>query len=560
MMNNHGSMDEWKDCDPLFSFAPIFGDHMVLQRGTSIPVWGTGPEGAAVTVSCRNQLVTGFVASGRWSVVMAPMETGPAFSLEAGILDLQGSFVGCRKLENLVVGDVYLAGGQSNMEFRLGESIGAAKWISEADFPLIRSWFAPRIPYAGAEMEEPEADFTKPPTWQICTPDTASDFSAAAFHFARRLMEETGTPIGILDANWGGSSASCWMNETDLENDALLEPWLADYRNLLETLDAETYENARRTYACQVAEYEIRDAEAKRKGLSLPERDIFVGGYPWPPPNGPKNALSPCGLYHTILEPMAPFALKGVIWYQGETDANDPGSPMGADKYGRLFSTMISRWRVLFHQPELPFFFVQLTSYGCDGNPDGENWPILREQQKHVAEIVPGCAMAVIHDYGDRIDIHPKHKQPVGERLALLALKRIYDKPVTDSGPVLQSAVMEGDSVILRFSVCATDPADGSRDLQALGELIAGSRDPLSMSGLFAEEGNAVVLNGFSLADADGVHHPASAQIEGNAVRVRADGVHQPCFLRYGWKNHTMANLFNQAGLPASPFRLEFPG
>ena len=526
------------------SFAPIFGDHMVLQRDKAVPVWGTGPEGAIVAISCRGKLLTAPVTNGVWRTELEPMETGPSFSLEAGLLDAQGGFVAHHRLEDVLAGDVYLAGGQSNMEFRLSESIGAREWAEKADMPLLRSWYCPRVPYVGAQADDPDADFCKPPVWNVCTPDTAPGFSAVAFHFARMLQEETGVPIGLLDANWGGSSATCWMDESDLEGNTALEPWISDHRRLLETLDPEAYEANRARYAEEVAAYVTRETAANTRGLTGPERETFIGTYPWPPPSGPKNALSPCGLYHTMLEPMAPYAMKGVICYQGETDAGIPGSPMGADKYSLLFGTMIARWRTLFHQPELPFLFVQLTSYGCDGDPDGENWPVLREQQKKVAETIPGCAMAVITDYGDLLDIHPKHKQPVGERLARLAMKRLYGLPIADSGPVFRDASMDGQTVLLRFDACE-------------GGLVAGSKDPLAMAGMFAGNDAIPVLNGFTLAGEDGEYHPAEALISGDVVRVQSDAVKQPCTVQYGWSNHTIANLYNSEGLPATPFRIQ---
>jgi sialate O-acetylesterase len=522
--------------------ASVFGDRMILQRDHPFPVWGTGMDGALVTVSCCGQLKTSMIQNGKWFVMMEPLATGPAFTLEAGMHDGDGTFLGQTRLEDVLAGDVYLAGGQSNMEFRIADSTGAAHWAGNADYPDIRSWFSPRVPYVGALAENPEADYAKSPQWQICSADTILQFSAVAFHFARRLHSEIGIPVGILDASWGGSSAACWMDEADLENNPLLTPWLAEHRKLIETMDREAYEVSRREYDDQVHAYQARYAEAKQLELYGPELDAFAGGYPWPPPTGPKNPLSPCGLYHTMLEPMAPFQMKGVIWYQGESDAGDFGSPMGAEKYGLLFGTMMARWRSLFRQPGLPFFFVQLTSFGCDGNPDGENWPLLREQQKMLADTVPGCSMAVIHDYGDLTDIHPKHKQPVGERLALLALNRLYGLPVTASGPVLQSAALEGDSFLLTFTECESG-------------LAAGSSDPLSMRGMYAGDDGSTVLKGFAVAGPDGLFHWAEAAIVGNTVCVKSGEVTAPMALHYGWTNHTQANLFNRSGLPASPFR-----
>lgn len=555
---------------PAFRLAPVFGDHMVLQRGQPVPVWGEAPAGTRVRVTCRGQEKWSPVCAGRWMVQLDPLTPGSACPLVAECLPADAAAgaggwgesaasPATTRIEcvDVVVGDVYLAGGQSNMEYRMRESLDAKAWIPRADLPRIRSFFAPRVPYVGAQADEPDAPFCRPPVWQVCTPETSPDFSAVAFHFARSLQADIDVPVGILDANWGGSSATCWLAEEDLESDPLLMPWVAEYRSLLETIEPATYEAERAAYAAAVDAWVARDREAMAKGLSASERETFVGGYPWPPPNGPKNALSPFGLYHTMLEPLAPYAVAGALWYQGETDAGetdpvDPASGKGAEKYGRLLGTMIARWRRLFGQADLPFLVVQLASYGCDSNPDGDAWAVLREQQMRLAAQDARVFTAPIHDVGDRTDIHPKHKQPVGERLALLAKRHLYGLAVPAAGPAPVSTERDGAAVLIRFGGCT-------------GALEAGSRDPLAMEGARASADGRTTVKGFALAGPDGVYHTAQAVVEsttdgtGATVRVRADAVPEPAAVRYGWANYTEANLFGGTGLPVAPFRMRVP-
>ena len=314
-----------------FCLAPVFGDHMVLQRHQPVPVWGNAPAGSRVRITCNGQEKWAAVCAGRWMAQLDPMAPGTAFVLVAechAVTDAaawDGGVAGnaqprpLARIEcaDVVVGDVYLAGGQSNMEYRMKESLDAKEWIARADLPMIRSFFAPRIPYVGAQADEPDAPFCQPPAWKVCSPETAPDFSAVAFHFARMLQADVDVPIGILDANWGGSSATCWLTEEDLESDPMLMPWVTEYRSLLETFDPAVYEAERTAYAAAVDAWVARDGEAVRKGMSASERETFVGGYPWPPPNGPKNALSPFGLYHTMLEPLAPYAVAGAAGGSG---------------------------------------------------------------------------------------------------------------------------------------------------------------------------------------------------------------------------------------------------
>ncbi len=554
---------------PEFRLAPVFGDHMVLQRGRPVPVWGEAPAGSRVRIACNGREKWAAVCAGRWMAQLDPMAPGPAFTLVAechAVADARvpagGAADGAEPcpaaritFSDVLVGDVYLAGGQSNMEYRMRESLEARQWAQKAELPMIRSYFAPRVPYVGALTDEPDAPFCRAPVWQVCTPEAAPEFSAVAFHFARRLQADVDVPIGILDASWGGSSATCWLAEEDLQSDPQLMPWLTEYRSLLATVEPAAYEAERAAYAAAVEAWIARDREAMARDLSAAERETFVGGYPWPPPNGPKNALSPFGLYHTMLEPLAPYAVAGALWYQGETDAGetdpvDPANGKGAEKYGRLLETLIARWRQLYRQPDLPFLVVQLASYGCDGNPDGEAWAVLREQQMRLAERDARVFTAPIHDVGDRTDIHPKHKRPVGERLALLAERHLYGLPVQAAGPVPVAVEREENQLLIRFEGCA-------------GALEAGSRDPLAMEGACAARDGHTPVKGFALAGADGVFHPALATIGGAGdgtsaiVRVRAEAVPAPVAVRYGWANYTEANLFGGAGWPVAPFRMK---
>ncbi|MGO4544191.1 sialate O-acetylesterase [Paenibacillus sp. 2TAB23] len=481
------------------SLDPIFNDHMVIQRNKRFLVWGTGTDGDKVTVTCRG--VSGFavIHEGQWSVAFPAMGVGEACEL---IVETAESII---KLVDVVFGDVWLAGGQSNMEWSLSSSDQAEQAIAAADVPLLRFYAVPKLAY-----EQEGIQVTS--MWKTCTPQTAGDISAVAYYYARALIDSEQVPIGIIGCNWGGTSASCWVAEEVLEADAELSIYTKEFTEQMEGFDWQEFEQVSRKYDEDVDHYN-RKSEAGYKGEEL-------GQYPWPPPLSPHSFMRPCGLYETMLRKVFAFAIKGVIYYQGEADVDR------SDLYSKLLEVLILDWRRQWDDPELPFLFVQLPIFDHN-NPMGEQWPLLREAQQQTANRVPFTAMAVILECGEPEDIHPLDKKPVGERLALLALDKVYGRAVKSSGPVYREIRIEDGHAVLHFDHAET--------------------------GLLIREGNRLV--GFEAAGESGEFLPVEAEIHGNTVRVRSDKVRIPRFVRYGWSNVTYANLMSAEGLPAAPFR-----
>lgn len=478
---------------------PLFSEGMVLQRDKPVAVWGTGAEGASVTVRCRGTRADGIVRDGKWSVTLPAMSEGGPFELFAasgGVTVI---------VNDVLFGDVWLSGGQSNMEWRLRDTDGADNAIAAANEPLLRFYEMPDVNYEDGQEHAGE--------WKKCLPDAAGEFSAVAYYFAQELIASQGVPIGIIGCYKGATSAACWMSEATLTEDPQLRIYMDEYEEAVRDLDLEAYYERDRLFHEAAAQY----AERERAGL----RGEALGAAPWPAPMGPRNFLRPCGMYACKLLPAVSYTLKGFIYYQGESDAGR------AFLYEKLLTALIGEWRNLWRDPSLPFLFVQLAGFGCYGNPEGEHWAQLRESQSVVAERVPGVGMAVSLDCGDFDDIHPRSKQPVGRRLALLAREIVYGEPLHGRSPAFVKMWTENGTALLVFTFVG--------------------------GGLMAPDGQ---LSGFEIAGDDGRFHPAEAVIrDAVTVAVRSDHVPAPVAVRYGWKNWPAASLFGGSGLPVGTFR-----
>ncbi|WP_274364865.1 sialate O-acetylesterase [Paenibacillus thermotolerans] len=481
--------------------APIFSDRMVLQRDTSVFVWGTGAEGAVVAAQVGGNRAEATVKDGRWWLSLPPMPAGGPHELTLSSEEDRIVFT------DVLFGDVWLAGGQSNMEWSLRDAAESKDAIPNAEHPDIRLLHVPRISY-----EEP-GDEDAAMTWQACTPESAAAFSAVAYFFGGELQRELGVPIGLISCNWGGTSASCWVDQSTLQGDEELRVYWDEHEARMKDFTWEAYEQADREYQQAVNDYVQREREGKT-GEEL-------GAYPWPPVYGPKVFYRPCGLYDTMLSKVSPYPLKGFIYYQGESDAHRPAL------YDKLLEALIRKWRSDWEDAELPFLFVQLPFWDNEGHPDGEAWPLLRESQQKVADRVPHTGMAVALDCGEERDIHPRRKQPIGHRLALVALEKVYGCNVQSSGPKPASARADGNKAVISFEHAGSGLGSG------------GAR-----------------LKGFHICGEDGAFLPAEAALSGNTVTVWNENVSKPAAVRYGWANYMEANLYNSHGLPAAPFRM----
>ena len=465
----------------------VIADGMVLQQGIAVPLWGAADEGETVTVEMQNQKVTATAKDGKWLVKLAALKAGGPFTL---------TITGKNKIEftNVLVGEVWLCGGQSNMEWSVKQTIESDKTIAEAKYPQIRLFSVPRL-----ETDKPVTEIKS--QWVECSPETVPGFSAIGYFFGRDIHQARKVPVGLIDNAVGGSPAESWMSAEALQADAEYKAFLEAYPKRIETWQAQT------------EQHKAAVEKAKAEGTK--------------PPNPPGKPWMPAGLYNGMLVPVAPFAIKGAIWYQGESNATR------AYQYRRLFPDMIRNWRAAWGQGDFPFLFVQLAAFGPNGKTLGESdWAELREAQTMTLKASPKTGQALAIDYGTYDDIHPKNKLPIGQRLALAARAVAYGEKLTYAGPTYQSVKFNGAQAELSFTSTG--------------------------KGLEAHNG---VLKGFLVAGEDKVFHEATAEIKGKRVVVTSAAVSNPVAVRYAWAKYPEVNFYNKEGLPAVPFRTDdWPG
>ncbi|HSM77961.1 MAG TPA: sialate O-acetylesterase [Bryobacteraceae bacterium] len=473
------------------SLPALFADHMVIQRDLPVHVWGRAGDGEAVSVEFQgNSRNTQADDLGFWSVYLPPVAAGGPYELT-----VKGT--NAITVHDVLVGDVWIASGQSNMEFALQDANNAQAEIAAANDDGIRAFHVHRA-VASHTVLDVTAD-----SWEPATPQTAGRFSAVAYFFARDLRRKSHVPIGILESYWGGTPAEAWTSLASLSADASLMPVFATWARVNE--DAVRTKIRRKN---QLERWKAEVARAKAEGKPAP-------GRPWA--GNDDDSWSPAGLFNAMIAPLTHFPIRGAIWYQGENNATEEGAPT----YPRLFQTMIQDWRKAWGEDDFPFLFVQLANFKTGPN---SRWPELRDAQRQALNL-RHTGMAVTIDIGDAGDIHPKNKQDVGARLALAARAVVYGENIEYSGPIFRQAIPEGGSLRVRF-----DHAGGLKSKNA-------------------------VLRGFEVAGADRKYQPAEARIDGSTVVVSSSSVPAPVLVRYAWADNPEADLYNSADLPASPFR-----
>jgi sialate O-acetylesterase len=495
----------------------LFSSNMVLQRGMALPVWGTADSGEKVTVQLEVQtkdgkkqdkqtVTTG--TDGKWMVKLNAFEEGTN-----GVLTISGN--NTVELNHVLIGDVWVCSGQSNMQWSILQSDKPEERIKDSKNDNLRLFYVTRTarpePQSGFGKPQPKRDFEN--QWQVCGPETVGEFSAVAYHFGNALQKALNVPVGLIHTSWGGTPAEAWTSKESL----LAEPELKYYvENLEKSKAAYDPEKAKAQYESALEKWKAATEKAKEEKKNPPNR-------PQPPLAPGFSPFNSSSLYNAMIAPLLPFPIKGAIWYQGESNAGK------AYEYRTLFTTMIQDWRKAWGY-DLPFFCVQLAPF-ASGNENGVAWPELREAQLYATTKLPKVGMAVITDVGNKTDIHPKQKQPVGERLALAARAIAYGEKIVYSGPLYKSIKIDGNKAILSF-----DHVGGG--LVAQGEK----------------------LTGFTMCGEDKKFHPAEAIIQGDQVIVSSDMVEKPIAVRYGWANYPVVNFFNKEGIPATPFRTDdFP-
>jgi sialate O-acetylesterase len=483
----------------------IFSNQMILQQGQPLPVWGRAEPGADVTVTFVEQSVKAVAdAKGNWMATLAPEKANatPA-TLQVRSGDNEVTF------SDVLVGEVWLCSGQSNMEWGIKASLNGDLTLLQSPNPLLRLYHVDR-------HISMEPRFSASTTWTTVNRESLASFSAVGFHFGNILQPVLGVPVGLIAASWGGTPAISWTRPAVFEK----HPLLMEH--------ATEWEAGIKTYPERLAAFESKLAEWKMaKGLP-PDAKVNNDRYPdapKPPAFDPMSSRRPGVLANGMLATVAPFAMRGVIWYQGEGDAG-----WAPEKYDERLAVMVADWRVWWNNPDLAFGVVQLAGFNQPAEEISDtNWSRLRESQRRFVHNDPQAGLAVAIDIGEANDIHPLDKETVGERLARWALTDIYKKISLRGGPEPVEATFDG-IVKIRF------------------ESVGG--------GLWAFNGGD--LQGFTLAGADGVFHAAKAEIKGNdTVEVSSPAVPAPQAVRYAWaSNPRGANLSNKQRHPAGPFEM----
>ncbi len=491
----------------------LFSDNMVLQRDAPVAIWGKADPDEKIVVSIGDSKVSGSAdGKGRWFLRLPPMK------MNATPQDLTVNGTNSVVVRNVLVGDIWLCSGQSNMEWSLGQC-NAKEDQDSAEFPSIR-----RIKFEHRTSYQPLEDV--PRKWETCTPQSAGGFTAVGFYFARRVHRETGVPIGLIDNNWGGTRIEPWIAPCGFD----MEESLAPMKDQL--AKAEQVYRAELAKSLDSLERWIPEA---RKSLASGDPVPRQPQVPGSPGNG-----APSAIYNAQIAPMAPFAIKGAIWYQGESNGGE------GDEYYHKKRALIGGWRKIFEVGDFPFYFVQLANFKQPNEkPEGgDGWARIRMAQLRCLQI-PNTGMAVAIDLADENnpgDIHPKNKFDVGERLALWALAKDYGKDgLVFSGPLYKSMKVEGGNIRVEFDGVGSGLMVGKKE----------GRNP-------AVEDKDGKLRRFSIAGEDKKWFWADAVIEGDSVLVSSPQVANPLAVRYAFStNPSGCNLYNKDGLPASPFRTD---
>jgi sialate O-acetylesterase len=488
----------------------VFSDNMVLQRERPIPLWGTCDPNDEVTVTLGDaKASTKADASGKWTVRLPALPAGGPYTLT---VKSKNPFT----FKNVMIGEVWVCSGQSNMAFTLRAANDGEKEVAAADHPNVRLFSVRR-----ETSPMPLTDVDGGP-WQVCKPETAKDFSAVAYFFGRELQGKLNVPIGLIDTSWGGTGIEPWTPPVGFASN----PKVQQYLDQIEHADRD-YINALSEYVQKRAEWIKAAKDVKLDGSDkvpdppvLPQHAFATGAH------GATTAI-----YNAMVAPLVPYGIAGAIWYQGENNCVRNDGPA----YHEKMKALIQGWRTVWDQGEFPFYYVQLAPweyaarYRGAGEPDPNRLPLIWEAQTATLSF-PNTGMAVITDVGNIRDIHPTNKQAVGHRLALWALAKTYGhKDLVYSGPLYKSMKVEGSKIRIAF-----DHVGG---------------------GLASRDGKPP--SWFQIAGEDRKFVEAKAEIDGDAVVVSSEQVSRPVAVRFGWNELAEPNLMNKDGLPASPFRTD---
>lgn len=504
----------------MFKAAAVFSDNMVLQREKNIMIWGTADDGAVIAAEINGSKALCAVRDGKWTVTLPPMPAGGPYELKLSFHESVNdtAVAETKTFYNVMIGEVWLCGGQSNMELELQNAKDGKEELSKltADMP-VRFYYTNKMGTVEAAVEA-----EKHSGWTVCDPEGSKAWSAVGYHFAKKLSKELGVTVGLIGCNWGGTSASAWVDRKALESSVETRSYLEEYDKAVE---GKSVEQQKREYeefqAYDKAWYEkSQEVYKEQPDISWDELQEKIGKNLWPGPMGCTNPFRPTGLFETMLMRVCPYTMRGFLYYQGESDDHKPKT------YYTLLTKLISLWREKWEDDEMPFILVQLPAFKYAKDPDYKHWCLIREAQMRTYKTIKNTGIAVAIDCGEFDNIHPTDKKTVGDRLCLQAQKLVYGMDCDAFGPMYKSFVYKDGGIELSF-----DHADSGFEIK--GDTAAG----------------------FEIAGEDKSFVPAKAEICKDKIFISSDKVEEPVYARYGWFNYFEPNVFGKNGLPLAPFR-----
>jgi sialate O-acetylesterase len=480
----------------------LFSNNMVLQRGAIVPVWGTAKDGEKITVDFIGQKLTTTAINGKWMIKLKPMKEGGPFTM---IITGENIVT----ISNILIGEVWLCSGQSNMRFELKSVKALGKYpkvesvLSDANnYSNIRQF---RVPLRKITSNSPYAEDVSS-KWDVCDSATVGGFSAVAYFFAKELYNRLKVPVGIVNSSYGGTAAEHWIRREVLVSDPVSKEILTNYEKAINDFPS-NLEKFKTNESKLFEKFRADSVLAAQQKKELPRKPTE--------PSSPADRIGPGDLFNSMINPILPFAIKGVAWYQGEANGSR------GIQYRTLLPQLINNWRDKWGIGNFPFLIVQIP--GWKGHK-----PELREAQLLTWQKTPNTAMTVINDCDDTVNVHPGNKQPVGERLSLAARAIAYGEKIEYSGPVYKSMKIDGNKIIISFTHIG--------------------------SGLISKDGD---LKDFVIAGNDKIFVPAKAEIKRDKIIVYAKEIENPSAVRLGWRLCPQVNLYNKEGLPATPFRTD---
>lgn len=493
--------------------ASVFSDNMVIQAHRCVCIFGECSDNEQITVSAGGNTVKAFTGAGRFEAILPPMDY--ADDITVTISSDSGE---CVTFTNVAVGEVWLAGGQSNMEFELHSDKHGAEELKNCANEKVRYYYTNKIATVGEQLFQAESNTC----WMMPSEQNSVAWSAAAYYFAKNLSRKLGVTVGVIGCNWGGTSASCWMPREYLTRRSELRPYIDDYEKATLGKSEEQMKAEYEEYLDYQGKWEkkMQACYAENPGISWNEVQRICGENRYPGPPGCTNPMRPCGLFDTMVKRVSPYTIRGVLWYQGESDDHRP------DAYYSLMTSLIECWRRQWRDEELPFIMVQLPMFRYAEDPDYKHWCIIRQAQMKVFRTIKNTGLAVALDCGEFNNIHPVDKSEVGKRLYLQAMSEVYGlmERRDTLPPMYREFYTSGEKAVLLF-----DNAEGGTALEGWQE-------------------------DFEISGSDGKWYRAdTGSFIGDKICISSQEVSQPAAVRYQWTNYAEVRLFGKNGLPVPP-------